>query len=155
MNPILAKLISRHGIGSDPAKLKVLMDMPPPKTNRELQSFLGIVNYLRKFSSMTVEVCGPLQRLTSFRAEWTWNRTFSWSIGKSQITSNRRHRQEILWYQEATTPGNWCIMSRPGCCPIPSKGQLKLQIWQSTRQCNVPANHICQKEPIWLRVMIQ
>ena len=52
------------------------MDMPPLKTKRELQSFLGIVNNLINFSPMTVEVCKPFQRLTSVKAIWTWNRTY-------------------------------------------------------------------------------
>ena len=39
--------------------------MLAPKTKRELQSFLGIVHYLSKFSSMAAEVCEPFRRLTS------------------------------------------------------------------------------------------
>ena len=46
------------------------------KRKRELQSFLGIENYLSKFSPMTMEVCEPVQRLTSVVTEWTWNRTY-------------------------------------------------------------------------------
>ena len=42
-------------VGPDLAKVKALTDMPPP-IKRELQSFLGIVIYLSKFSSMTAEV---------------------------------------------------------------------------------------------------
>ena len=76
MHTIFRKVISRHRVSPDQAKVKALMDMPLPKTKRELQLFLGIVNYLSKFSLMTVEVCKPLRRLTSVEAEWTWNRTY-------------------------------------------------------------------------------
>ena len=54
----------------DPAKVKALTDMPPLKTKKELQLFLGIVNYLSKFSPMTAEVWEPLQRLISAKVEW-------------------------------------------------------------------------------------
>ena len=60
MHAIFGKVISRNGVSPDPAKVKVLTSKPPPKTKRELQSFLGIENYLSKFSSMTVGVCESL-----------------------------------------------------------------------------------------------
>ena len=69
-------VISRLGIQYDPQKLKVVIDMPPPKTKKELQAFLGIINYLGKFSPRTVEVCELLRKLTSFKAEWMWNATY-------------------------------------------------------------------------------
>ena len=59
--PFFGEVISRHGLSPDPAKVKPLTDMPPSKTKRELKSFLGIVNYLNKFSPMTAEVCKPLR----------------------------------------------------------------------------------------------
>ena len=55
----------------DPAVVKALTNMPPPKAKREPQSFLGIVNYLSKFSPMTAEVCEP-----SVNAALMWNRLY-------------------------------------------------------------------------------
>ena len=55
-------------VSTDPAKVKALTDMPPPTTKRELQSFLGKVNYLSKFPTMTGEVCEQQRRLTSVNA---------------------------------------------------------------------------------------
>ena len=42
----------------------------------ELQSFVGIMNYLARFSLSTTEVCEPLQKLTSSNYKWTWNSTY-------------------------------------------------------------------------------
>ena len=50
--------------------------MPAPKNKWELQAFLGIINYLGKFSPGTVEICDPLQKLTSSKAVWTWNASY-------------------------------------------------------------------------------
>ena len=50
--------------------------MPPPKTKRELQSFLGIVTYIGKFSGMAAEVYKPVRRLTSDKVAWIWNRFY-------------------------------------------------------------------------------
>ena len=54
------KVVSREGIQPDPQKIKALTDMPAPKNKKELQAFLGINNYLGKFSPGMAEVCEPL-----------------------------------------------------------------------------------------------
>ena len=43
----------------------------PTKDKEELQSFLSILNYLGKFSSINAEVCEPLCKLTAVKADWT------------------------------------------------------------------------------------
>ena len=47
--------------------------MLAPKKKKELQAFLGIINYLGKFSPDTADVCDPLQKLTLGKVTWTWN----------------------------------------------------------------------------------
>ena len=61
-------VISRHGVSLDPGNIKTLTDMLP--TKKMLQSVQGIVNYLGKFSPIKVEICKPLWRLISVKAEW-------------------------------------------------------------------------------------
>ena len=50
--------------------------MPAPKSKKELQAFLGIINYLGKFSPGTAEVCEPLCKLTLCKSMWTWNTSY-------------------------------------------------------------------------------
>ena len=70
--PFFGEVVLREGIQPDPQKIKVLTDMLAPKNKRELQAFLGIINYLGKFSPGMVEICDPLQKLTLTKAVWTW-----------------------------------------------------------------------------------
>ena len=58
--PFIGKVVSRKGVQPDQQKIKALTDMPAPKNKRELQAFLGIINYLGKFSPGMAEVCEPL-----------------------------------------------------------------------------------------------
>ena len=58
--PFFGKVVSRKGVQPDPQKIKALTDMLVPKNKRELQAFLGIINYLGKFSPGKTEVCEPL-----------------------------------------------------------------------------------------------
>ena len=46
--PFFEEVISREGVQPDPQKIKVPMYMPVPKSKKELQAFLGIINYLGK-----------------------------------------------------------------------------------------------------------
>ena len=58
--------------------------MPVPKNKRELQAFLGTINYLGKFSPSTLEVCEPLQKLTSSKMTWTWNVSYQQLLDKAK-----------------------------------------------------------------------
>ena len=42
--------------------------MPPPKAKKELQSFLGIINYLNRFSPSNASICESLRQLIC--AKW-------------------------------------------------------------------------------------
>ena len=45
----LGHIISRHAIQPDPAKTAAVFASPTPTCVKELQSFLGLVNYYRRF----------------------------------------------------------------------------------------------------------
>ena len=78
-------MISSRGVQPDPQKIKALINMPPPNNKKELQAFLGIVNYLGKFSSGTAEVCDLLQKLTSSKVTWTWNASYQSLFIKAKL----------------------------------------------------------------------
>ena len=59
--PFFGKVVSREGIQPDTQKIRALSKMPAPKNKRELQAFLGKINYLGKFSPAMSEVCKPLR----------------------------------------------------------------------------------------------
>ena len=42
-------LLNHHGVDTDPAKIDALLELPQPKTEALLQSFLSMVNYLSIF----------------------------------------------------------------------------------------------------------
>ena len=58
--PFFGKVISWDSSRPDPRKFTVLIDMPPPKCRKELQSFLGMINYLSNLSPATAEACEML-----------------------------------------------------------------------------------------------
>ena len=50
--------------------------MPAPKNKKELQAFLGVINYLNKFSPGMSEMCKPLRKLTSSKVTQMWNASY-------------------------------------------------------------------------------
>ena len=78
-------MISREGVQPDPQKIKALTDMPVPNNKKELQAFLGIINYLGKYSPGTADVCDPLHKLTSSKVIWTWNASYQALFNKAKL----------------------------------------------------------------------
>ena len=58
--------------------------MPVPNNKKELQAFLGIINYLGKIFPGTTDVCDPLHKLTSSKVMWTWNVSYQALFNKAE-----------------------------------------------------------------------
>ena len=59
------------GIRMDPNKVKAVTTWPTPTTKRELQQFLGFVNFYRRFVKGFAKIAKPLTKLTG-KNEWFW-----------------------------------------------------------------------------------
>ena len=42
-------IFTSKGIKPDPMKIQALQDLPTPENHKQLQSFLGLINYLQPF----------------------------------------------------------------------------------------------------------
>ena len=60
----LGHKIDKHGIHVEAGKIKAIVDWPEPKSLVEVQSFLGLCNYYRKFIVRFSELATPLTLLT-------------------------------------------------------------------------------------------
>ena len=64
--------LTPDGIKVDPKKIEAIRQMDPPQNVASLQSFNGMVNYLKKFSPVLSELSEPLRRLCKSGVKWTW-----------------------------------------------------------------------------------
>ena len=69
--------MSDKGIQADPEKLKAIVNIPIPKNVSELQSFLGVVGYYRKFVKDFAKISKPLYDLTRLQVKYNWSDTYS------------------------------------------------------------------------------
>jgi transposase InsO family protein len=69
----LGHIIGEDGISMDPDKLKAIQDWPPPRNVTQLQSFLGLANYYRRFVRNYSRVAAPLTALCTPKiTDWPW-----------------------------------------------------------------------------------
>src|SRR5437867_1025123 len=61
----LGHILSTKGIAPDPNKLKVLQDLPFPKNYKEMQSFLGLVQWFKRFVHNLAVYTLPLYQISS------------------------------------------------------------------------------------------
>ena len=69
---LLGHKISHKGIEVDPAKVQVLIELPTPKTVKEVTSFIQKVKYMSRFIHLTSQLLQPLQKLTQ-QVELNWS----------------------------------------------------------------------------------
>ncbi len=63
----LGKLITENGVSIAPSKMNAVKDWPIPTNQKELQSFLGFVNYHRDHIKHFAEIAGPLYDLSTIK----------------------------------------------------------------------------------------
>ena len=64
--------LTPDGIKVDPKKIEAIIHMDPPQNVASLQSFNGMVNYLKKFSPVLSELSEPIRRLCKSGVKWAW-----------------------------------------------------------------------------------
>ena len=64
--------ITRKGIQPVAKKVQAIQNLQPPKTKKQLRSFIGMVNYYRDMWAKRSEILAPLSALTSNKATWKW-----------------------------------------------------------------------------------
>jgi hypothetical protein len=71
--PFLGHIISNGGISVDPAKVKEIMEWSVPTTVTEVQSFLGLTGYYRRFIEGFSKIAKPMTSLLEKGREFKWD----------------------------------------------------------------------------------
>lgn len=68
----LGHIVSGKGVGPNPALVKDVQQWNPPNNLQELQAFLGLCNYYRKFVPRFAELASPLHNLLKKGTVFLW-----------------------------------------------------------------------------------
>jgi hypothetical protein len=113
---VLGHHLSAEGIKVDPAKIEVIVNLPSPKTQKDVRRFLGHAGYYRRFIENFTKVASPMFKLlTKDIVRKTGPR--SNKIKQMQKQKHRRHtiqeRHRFTWFTQ-------CGLRPPEKLPGPS-----------------------------------
>ena len=71
--PFLKCFIGKRGLQEDPRKVMAIVDWPFPRNQKDLRKWLGLSNYLHKYSYIYADMARPLSNL--LKKDFKWCRT--------------------------------------------------------------------------------
>jgi len=71
--PFLGHVVSAEGIRPNPDKIQAITDWPVPENKQHLASFLGFIQYYRRFIYNFAEKASPLMDMKRGKVEYQWN----------------------------------------------------------------------------------
>ena len=80
-----AHVLSDKGVQPDPTKIAAIQEMEPPSNKQELETLLGMVNYLAKFTPNLAETTAPMRSLLKRDSEFVWDCTQQTAFDKMKL----------------------------------------------------------------------
>ncbi|KAF1318425.1 Pol protein, partial [Globisporangium splendens] len=71
--PVLGCFVGKNGVRADPEKAKAIDDWPTPQNGKQLRQWLGLANYLHKYTRNYAALVQPLTSLLKKENEWEWS----------------------------------------------------------------------------------
>ena len=94
-------IYGESGAKPDPNKVQAIIDLKPPTTATELQSFLGMITYLAPYIPKLSDVTAPLRQLLQKNSEFQWHAEHQADFSQlKQLISNAG----LLSYFDPTKP---------------------------------------------------
>ena len=57
---LLGYMVNKRGIDVDSNNIRAILDMPAPRTEREVKGFLGRLQYISRFIARLTDICEPI-----------------------------------------------------------------------------------------------
>jgi hypothetical protein len=128
----LGHVISAGGVSVNPGKVKDVLNWMPPTTTSEIQSFLGLVGYYRRFIKDFSKIAKPMTKLleknTAF--EWTAECQASFEELRKCLTSTPvlvlpDLTKKFNIYYDASRRGLGCVLMQEGQVVCYASWQLR------------------------------
>ena len=69
----LGHMMTEQRIKPNPEKVRVIKELPSPKTKKQLQTMIGMISYYRKFVKNCAEIMEPLFKLLRKGVKFVWS----------------------------------------------------------------------------------
>ena len=70
---LLGFLVNDRGIEVDPSNIKPILEIPPPKSEKEIRGLLGRLQYISRFIAKLTSTCEPIFKLLRKNEPHEWN----------------------------------------------------------------------------------
>ena len=116
--------------GCKPAQNKItaIVEMPPPSSKKEVQSFISMINYLTKFSPRLTELAEPIRELVKEKVPFNWGpehqelfTMLKKEIVRAPILAYYKPQKETVLLTDASTKGL-------GACLLQDKNRYTLPV---------------------------
>lgn len=118
-------IFSEKGMKIDPDRVNAILNMKSPNNKKQLQIFLGMVNYLRKFIPNMADIASSLHLLLKKDVEWIWTEVhekvfdnIKKKITEAPILQNFNSKLPIVVQCDASKDGIGCCLlqnNKPVC----------------------------------------
>lgn len=115
----LGHIIDADGLHTAPHKVEAVIKAPVPRNVKELQSFLGLVNYYRRFMPNLSAVLHPLHQLLSAGTSWCWKKEQEDAVAEAKrlltsapVLAHYDPKQELVLACDASPFGLGAVLSQ-------------------------------------------
>ena len=143
----LGHIISRHTIRPDPAKTAAVRAFPVPTGVKDLQSFLGLVGYYRRFVKDMATIAAPLYQLLKKDVPWRWDAAHSAAMEKLKETLSSpplvalpNFDKDFILSTDASATGLGAVLSQVG------EDGVEHPVYFASRTLNVAERHYSTTE---------
>ena len=124
-------MISKDGVAVTPECIQDILDWTPPKTVKQVRSFLGLASYCRRFVEFFSKIARPMTNLLhkGVNFEWTDKCQESFEALKAKLTSPPVLAppdipKDFVIYRDASRQGLGCVLMQER--KVIAYGSLKL-----------------------------
>lgn len=68
----IGHMFSKDGVSVDDSRISAIINYEIPKNQKDLQRYLGMINYLRNYIPNLAEISTPLRELLKKKNDWCW-----------------------------------------------------------------------------------
>ena len=105
----LGFLVSKRGIEACPTQIRALVEMPSPRTKKQVQKLVGMLNALGRFISKSSDRCRPIFNLLKAQVQFEWSddceeafQQLKQYLGSVPILSKAEDGEELFLYLAVT-----------------------------------------------------
>ncbi|RVW62215.1 Retrovirus-related Pol polyprotein from transposon 17.6 [Vitis vinifera] len=117
----LGHVVTKNGISIDPGKVDAVSNWMRPNTVIEIQSFLGLASYYKRFIDGFFKIALPMTKLTQKMVKFEWSNDCECSFQElknilvtTSILTISSSLGGFVMYSDASRQGLGCVLMQPG-----------------------------------------